>query len=147
MDWSFFLSIAKSVAFIILLCSCSTLDPFGKVLRREQIPSNWLFVEKGRASFYDSLLIGRKTANGEIYDENQFTAAHPDLPFGTILLVRRVATGRYAFVRVNDRGPFSKVRVIDLSKAAATKLGLLAAGTGRIELFVIPPQHELIRFL
>ncbi|NBW82113.1 septal ring lytic transglycosylase RlpA family protein [bacterium] len=126
---------------------CATLDPFGKTLRKDRIPEDWASAGKGWASFYGSEFIGRKTASGEVYDEGILTAAHPTLPFGTIVLVRRVATGRYAVVRVTDRGPFVANRAIDLSRAAAAKIGLLAAGVGRVELFVIPPQHSLIAHL
>jgi rare lipoprotein A (peptidoglycan hydrolase) len=126
---------------------CATLEPFGKTLQQERIPENWVSVGRGWASFYGSEFHGRKTASGELYDEGFLTAAHPTLPFGTIVLVRRVATGRYALVRITDRGPFVANRTIDLSRAAAAKIGLLAAGVGRVELFVIPPHHSLIAHL
>jgi rare lipoprotein A len=104
-------------------------------------------MERGWASYYGSSFVGRRTASGEVYDDDLLTAAHPTLPFGTLVLVRRVATGRYVMVRVNDRGPFIEGRVIDLSRAAAAKIGLLAAGVGRVELFEIPPHHALISHL
>jgi len=75
--------------------------------------------EMGKASYYGDKFHGRKTASGEIYDHNKFTAAHPTLKFGTLVRVT---------VRINDRGPFSKNRIIDLSKAAAKKLKMIEAG-------------------
>ncbi len=132
---------------LFFLGSCASLQPFGRTVRKDKIPEEWELLERGWASFYGASFIGRKTANGETYDDSQLTAAHPTLPFGTLLLVRRTATGRYVIVRVNDRGPFVSGRVIDLSRAAAAKVGLLAAGVGRVELFVIPPHHSLISHL
>lgn len=142
-----FISLNLALMVLAFVSGCATLEPFGKSVRKEKIPADWVPLERGWASFYGSDFSGRKTASGELYDEGQLTAAHPTLPFGTLLLVRRAATGRYVVVRVNDRGPFIKNRVIDLSRAAAAKVGLLAAGVGRVELFVIPPHHDLITHL
>jgi rare lipoprotein A len=114
---------------------------------KKNLPLEWTPVDRGWASYYAKSFAGRRTASGELYDEDQMTAAHPTLPFGTLLLVRRVANGRYVIVRVNDRGPFVSDRKIDLSHAAAAKIGLLVAGVGRVELFEIPPHHELISHL
>ncbi|MFZ9521278.1 MAG: septal ring lytic transglycosylase RlpA family protein [Silvanigrellaceae bacterium] len=131
----------------ILFNGCAALDPFGKTLRKDSVPGDLMPLGRGIASFYGPEFVGRKTASGEVYDESLLTAAHPTLPFGTIVLVRRIATGRYALVRITDRGPFIANRTIDLSRAAAAKIGLLAAGVGRVELFVIPPHHSLIAHL
>lgn len=79
---------------------------------------------KGIASFYAGKFHGRKTASGEIYDQNRLTCAHRTLPFGTKLIVRNLDNGSECEVEVNDRGPFVKRRVVDLSKAAAKKLGI-----------------------
>lgn len=91
----------------------------------------------GVASFYGSELHGRRTASGERFDMNALTAAHRTLPFGTRLLVTNPSNGRTVTVRVNDRGPFHGGRVIDLSHAAATQIGLVARGHGRVELAVV----------
>jgi len=93
----------------------------------------------GDASYYASRFQGRPTASGERFDNNQLTAAHRTLPFGTLVRVRSLVNGSTVDVRINDRGPFLKRRVIDLSKAAAKALGLLASGTGTkaVELFVV----------
>lgn len=130
-----------------IVCGCASLEPFGRSISRKKIPADWSSLELGWASFYHPNLVGRKTANGESYNDESFTAAHPSLPFGTVVMVRRVSTGRYVLVRINDRGPFVTGRVIDLSRSAAAKIGLLAAGIGRVELFVVPPHHPLITHL
>jgi rare lipoprotein A len=104
--------------------------------------------EKGTASWYGVRFHGRKTANGERFDMNELTAAHPSLPFGTLLEVRSVRSGKSVVVRVNDRGPFSKNRIIDLSFAAAREIGLVLSGTAPVELFFVekggaPPRYTV----
>lgn len=91
----------------------------------------------GIASYYGDEFHGRKTANGERFDQNDFSAAHRTLPFGTMLRVRYLQTDRSVIVRVNDRGPFKENRVLDLSKAAAEELGLVREGTGTVEVVVM----------
>jgi rare lipoprotein A len=91
------------------------------------------FRQRGMASWYGRQFHGNRTANGEIYDMFGMTAAHPILPLPSYVRVTNVRTGRSVIVRVNDRGPFKHDRVIDLSYAAATKLGFAAAGTGEVE--------------
>jgi rare lipoprotein A len=78
-----------------------------------------------------------KTANGERFDRNGFTAAHRSLPFGTKVLVRSLASDKWVTVRVNDRGPFSKNRIIDLSYAAARELGIVAQGVAQVEIEIL----------
>ncbi|HKI01610.1 MAG TPA: septal ring lytic transglycosylase RlpA family protein [Thermoanaerobaculia bacterium] len=95
-------------------------------------------IERGIASWYGPRFHGRKTASGERYNMNDLTAAHPSLPFGTKLGVRNTRTGREVLVRVNDRGPFARNRVIDLSYAAAREVGVVAAGTASVELYLVP---------
>jgi len=87
-------------------------------------------IGKGIASWYGERFHGRKTASGERFDMDQLTAAHRTLPFGTIVKVRSLANGREVEVRINDRGPHIKRRVIDLSRGAAKALGLLDGGAG-----------------
>jgi len=87
-------------------------------------------IGRGLASWYGPRFHGRRTASGERYDMHALTAAHPSLPFGTVVRVRSLVNGREVEVRINDRGPHVKRRVIDLSRAAAQALGLLEAGTG-----------------
>jgi rare lipoprotein A len=86
--------------------------------------------ERGLASWYGRRFHGRRTASGERFDMHAFTAAHPNLPFGSWIRVRNTADGRSVDVRVNDRGPHVKQRVIDLSRAAAQALGLVQSGAG-----------------
>jgi rare lipoprotein A len=88
----------------------------------------------GIASYYS---YGGRTANGERYDPKQLTAAHRTLPFGTKLQVTNVNSGRSVVVRVNDRGPFIRGRVVDVSYAAARELNLLHAGTAKVKVEVL----------
>ena len=90
--------------------------------------------ELGMASFFAAEMAGRRTANGETCDPATLTAAHRTLPFGTRLRVTNPANGKSVVVRINDRGPFARGRVIDLSKAAAAEIGLVQRGHGRVEL-------------
>ncbi len=87
------------------------------------------FVQEGLASWYGARFHRRRTASGERFDMNEFTAAHRTLPFGTRVCVRSLVTGRAVQVRINDRGPHSPGRIIDVSRAAAGALGLLGLGT------------------
>ena len=88
----------------------------------------------GLASFY---LDEQQTANGEKFNPNDLTAAHPTLPFGTQLRVTNVATGRSVTVRVNDRGPFVPGRIVDVSYSAAETLGIVGRGVAKVKLDVI----------
>ena len=94
-------------------------------------------VETGIASWYGEEFHGRPTSNREIYDMNDMTAAHPRLPFGTMVMVTNLDNERTAVVRINDRGPFVKNRIIDLSYAAARVLGMVGPGTARVRLEVL----------
>jgi rare lipoprotein A (peptidoglycan hydrolase) len=94
-------------------------------------------VEEGVASWYGPGFDGRETANGEVYDQDAMTAAHPSLPFGTRVRVTRVATGRHVVVRINDRGPWFEDRVIDLSRAAGAALGLMKPGIAAVRLEIV----------
>jgi len=93
--------------------------------------------EVGIASWYGPGFHGKTTANGELYDMYAFTAAHKTLPFGTVVEVVDLDTGRSVVVRINDRGPFVPGRIIDLSYAAAEALGILERGTARVGLIVL----------
>jgi rare lipoprotein A len=90
--------------------------------------------ESGVASYYAHKYHGRKTASGERFDMNDMTAAHKTLPFGTRVRVTNVSNGKSVTVRINDRGPFVKGRVIDLSLAAAKKLDMVNAGVAQVRL-------------
>lgn len=95
------------------------------------------FVERGVASWYGPGFHGNKTANGERYDMHHLTAAHRTLPLGSIAVVRSLTSGRQVTVRINDRGPFARGRVLDLSLAGAQAIGMTGNGTDQIELKVI----------
>jgi rare lipoprotein A len=91
----------------------------------------------GSASWYGGKFHGRKTANGERYNQNALTAAHKSLPFGTKVRVTNAANGKSVIVRINDRGPYSGKRVIDLSRAAANAVGMIQRGVARVRVDVL----------
>lgn len=88
----------------------------------------------GVASYYGERFRGRRTASGERFNPDALTAAHRRLPFGTRLRVTNLRNDRSVIVRINDRGPFTRGRVIDLSKAAARRIGMIASGTARVRI-------------
>jgi len=105
-----------------------------------------LTLEKGVASWYGKMFHGRKTSSGDPYDMYAMTAAHPTLPIPSYVRVTNLANGRSAVVRVNDRGPFHPGRIIDLSYAAAYKLGYADQGHARVEVaLVLPEEVALVR--
>jgi len=91
----------------------------------------------GVASYYAHAHHGRRTASGEAFDMGALTGAHRTLPFGTRVRVTNLANGRRTVVRINDRGPFKRKRLIDLSYAAARELGMVGTGTARVRLEVV----------
>jgi rare lipoprotein A len=96
--------------------------------------SHICWAERGRASWYS---LTTKTASGERCDPSAMTAAHRSLPFGTVLSVENLKNGRRVLVRVNDRGPFIRGRIVDVTRAAAIRLGFLEDGIARVRLTVI----------
>jgi rare lipoprotein A len=109
--------------------------PFYEVMgqRYHVLPDSDGYTEQGVASWYGREFHGRRTSNGEVYDMYALTAAHKTLPLPTHARVTNLATGKSIVVRINDRGPFKKDRLIDLSYGAARELGFLTAGTARVE--------------
>ena len=97
------------------------------------------YVEQGTSSYYGAKFHGRRTSNQEVYDMYAFSAAHKTLPLPSFARVTNLDNGKSVVVRVNDRGPFHDGRVIDLSYAAAVKLGIVARGTGRVEVRALTP--------
>ncbi|MBI1223043.1 MAG: septal ring lytic transglycosylase RlpA family protein [Bacteroidetes bacterium] len=91
----------------------------------------------GMASYYSDKFQGRKTASGETYDKEKFTAAHRSLPFGTVVWVKNIKSMDSVQVRINDRGPHVKGRIIDVSRAAAIKLNMLNAGKAKVEVWEV----------
>lgn len=104
-------------------------------------------LERGMASWYGPRFHGRRTASGEVFNMHALTAAHPNLPFGSVVRVTNLDSGRSVDVRINDRGPHVRQRIIDLSRAAAGALGLLDAGAGikRVALKVLDSAQALRR--
>ena len=101
------------------------------------LPSARGFVQVGYASWYGRRFHGRPTANGERYDMHAFTAAHRTLPMDTWVLVQNLENGRQVVARINDRGPFVKRRIIDLSYAAARRIGLVGPGTAKVRVIAL----------
>lgn len=93
--------------------------------------------EEGEASWYGPGFHGRRTASGEVYDMEAMTAAHRELPFGSRVRVINLDNGRETRVRINDRGPFARGRVLDLSRAAAREIDMLGSGTARVRIEVL----------
>ncbi len=93
--------------------------------------------QSGIASFYANKFNGRLTANGEIFSNSKMTAAHKTLEFGTIVRVTNRRNGRQVTVRINDRGPWIKGRVIDLSRAAAREIRMIKRGTARVDIEIL----------
>lgn len=98
-------------------------------------------VQRGMASWYGPKFHGRPTASGETYDMHQLTAAHKELPLHTIVEVRNLDNDRSVRVRINDRGPYVRGRVLDLSFAAAQELGMVDVGLARVEIRVVEVGH------
>ena len=110
----------------LLLSACATAPP----------PQQSQLI-RGTASWYGQEYAGRTTANGEIFDPLQLTAAHRTLPFGTVVDVKNMKTGQTVRVRINDRGPYIGNRMIDLSYAAAQQISLVEPGSGEVEVAVV----------
>ncbi len=127
-------------AAVLMLASCSSSVRFTSEKTRNKIKidaENQGKAERGIASYYSDEFNGRRTASGEIFDNEAMSAAHKTLSFGTVVLVKNLENGRQAAVKINDRGPFIKGRIIDLSRAAARRLGMLDKGITEVEIVVI----------
>ena len=112
--------------FILLLCLTFSASSFA---------SSQNF--KGTASWYGDQFHGNPTASGERYNQNALTAAHPSLPFGTKVKVTNLRTKKSVVVRINDRGPYVKGRIIDVSKQAAKQIGLHSAGLAPVQVQIV----------
>jgi rare lipoprotein A len=131
-------SIATALIAIALVTMVGVRTP-GDRLADE--PPRAPHAELGLASYYRAAFNGKRTASGERYDADRMTAAHRSLPFGTRVRVTNLRNGRSAVVRINDRGPWIKKRVIDVSYAAAHKLRLIRRGTARVRVEVLAAQE------
>jgi rare lipoprotein A (peptidoglycan hydrolase) len=119
---------AVAVSMCAIVCMLASCAPY-QARKRGQ-----LYKADGLASWYGPGFNGRRTSSGERYNQREMTAAHKTLPFGSAVKVTNVENGKSCVVRINDRGPFVRGRVIDLSKAAALKLDMVGAGTARVKL-------------
>ena len=138
------------IIFLLILFGCATSPRYTRG-RRTVRPSSHTkkrahtYSEKpagkhalvGMASYYGPGFHGKRTANGERFNIHDLTAAHKTLPFNTRVQVTNLANKKSIIVRINDRGPFKKGRVIDLSKGAAKKIGLIQTGTAKVKLEVL----------
>ena len=143
-------SLAISAVLLMLVCSCSTKSPVPArdgTFKPYRIGGKWYhplpdaqaFRERGLASWYGKKFHGRKTANGETYNMYAMTAAHKTLPLGTLVSVRNLSNQKQVVVRINDRGPFVRKRIIDLSYTAARQLDITGPGTAPVEIEALRP--------
>ncbi|MFZ7275796.1 septal ring lytic transglycosylase RlpA family protein [Avibacterium endocarditidis] len=100
------------------------------------------YAKTGGGSYYHQKFSGRKTSNGEYYDPNRYTAAHKTLPLNSYALVTNLHNGRKVIVKINDRGPFIKGRIIDLSLVAAKELGIIHRGVGQVRVEALHVNHK-----
>jgi len=133
MRYSAGMTLALMLAVGGLGCARSSAHVYRELTRNEQ-PIKTLY---GVASWYGREYHGRRTASGEIFDMNAYTAAHRTLPFGTLVRVTSLRTGRQTVVRINDRGPFKRGRDIDLSYGAARALGIVELGVEKVRIEIL----------
>jgi len=117
-----------------LFAACGQIAPRQAACKADSCHMRHEIVQSGEASWYSDRFEGRLTASGEHFDAGAFTAAHRTLPLGSHLRVRSLATGKSVVVRINDRGPYVKKRIIDLSYAAAKALGLTEARSMQVQI-------------
>lgn len=129
--------ILKKTFFLFLFCLIKPLFSYSQepILGAEII---------GSASYYGTKFYGRKTASGEILKKNKFTCAHPTFPFGTMLEVTNISNNKWCVVRVNDRGPFSRSRILDVSYEAAARLGMFKSGVAKVKVMVVGDNNKVI---
>ncbi|HEY3204149.1 MAG TPA: septal ring lytic transglycosylase RlpA family protein [Thermoanaerobaculia bacterium] len=137
------LRIAAAPLLLLLAASCAPRPPASPAARAAETEAS-ASTEEGLASWYggDDGFDGKPTASGETYDPSRLTAAHRDLPLGTVLDVTNVGTGKTVRVRINDRGPFVKGRIIDLSREAARRIDVIGPGVAPVRLMVVSPGAE-----
>ncbi len=130
------LEIALGACLLAVALACAAHERPRYVFPPAEVPAVGTVVE-GVASWYGPGYDGKRTSSGEDYDQDALTAAHPYWAFGTRVRVTLLATGRSVVVRINDRFPAHKGRAIDVSRAAARAIGLVAAGTGTVRIEVV----------
>ena len=133
--------LAKEAALLLVLVYCSGQAVFALNSAPSENGQAKVKAEQksfsGNVSWYGIPFNGRKTASGEIFDMNKLTAAHLKLPFGTRVLVEDPKTGNTVIVKVNDRGPYVKTRVMDLAKEGARQLGTLSHGVAYVDCLIL----------
>ncbi|PKN83424.1 MAG: septal ring lytic transglycosylase RlpA family lipoprotein [Deltaproteobacteria bacterium HGW-Deltaproteobacteria-1] len=143
-----FLKYCSLMILVFFLCSsCAKRPPVAKpgYPKPYKVLGQWYqpvgdakgFREQGTASWYGPDFHGKRTANGETYDMDSMTAAHKTLPLGTLVRVSNLENNKEVEVRINDRGPFVRGRIIDLSREAAKRIGMMGSGTARVEIVAI----------
>jgi rare lipoprotein A len=132
------LTCAAVLVWVLAACAPTTQT----VITASSAVAQTLESSEGRASWYGPGFAGRRTANGEIYDPSQLTAAHKTLPFGTFVRVTNPSSGQSVVVRINDRGPFKPGRVLDVSRAAAEQIGMIGPGTLVVRLELIADSAQ-----
>ncbi len=133
-----FLTIRYAVISFLLIASVNSSNNNIKATSIAKLPV------EGVASYYADQFHGRTTANGEVFDMNAMTCAHPSLPFGTLLKITNLGNDKTVTVRVNDRGPYVDAREIDLSLAAATQLGMISEGISPVKIELEAAPSKLI---
>lgn len=128
---------ASDMQHRVLLVLMTLLLATGCASSGRRLSSHGTTLEIGEASYYSDEFHGQRTASGERYRDRESTAAHRTLPFGTRVRVTNMENGRSVVVRITDRGPFRRGRVIDVSKRAARELGFLSQGTAKVRLEVL----------
>jgi rare lipoprotein A (peptidoglycan hydrolase) len=123
----------KRIMFLLVL-AISTLTGMAQTLSKMS----------GVASYYADKFHGRRTSSGEVYDKDGYTCAHRKLPFGTRIRVTNKRNDKSVIVKVTDRGPFSSRLSIDLSRAAATDIGLIDTGIAKVDMEVLPDESEVV---
>jgi rare lipoprotein A len=125
----------KASFLVVLLASLSNFVPASAIAQDQTF--------SGNASWYGVPFHGKKTASGEIFDMNKLSGAHKTLPFMSKVMVENPKTGKSAVVKVNDRGPFVKTRVMDLSRAGAQQLGYISHGTAFLDFTLLPKGGKI----
>lgn len=132
------LSILFTALVLMILTGCTSTSAIGGSKTKENAHSHALI---GQASWYGNRFHGKLTASGETYNMNAYTSAHKSLPFGTIVRVTNTANNKSVDVKINDRGPYVKGRIIDLSYQAFTQIGNIKKGTVPVKIEIIDDSN------
>lgn len=137
---SFYYNLEVALISVLALCACTQEeDGQEKTRPKGQTTRQSTYKEVGEASWYGPGFHGRRTASGKIFDQGKMTAAHPRLPLGTEVEVTNLENKKKVEVKITDRGPYAKDRIIDLSKAAAKKLDMKEEGVGKVKIEIAEP--------